>query len=309
MKKDHVPCRQSSSWKTTERIFTTTSSLRRNLGLFAVNLVSRIRELLFSQAAREATFQWRCDGSCVRWLNLGISRYVVNTCVKYCSAFTVWDSLILQLLVIDSLFTSYGWQSEPVTTPWYTAPRFLFSLNVVQLFVKLLFNGITKFLRKRNIYCIKMKERIFNGSRTEIACWTTEGIGWRHGAHSWIITYLTPRRVCKWRSCPQHAIEDDGRSGQNVFRNLYGSIAVLGVPSRREPRNAAIRFPRMSEISPDARTVTHVDVKWPIGTVGARRYQYRRNMGSTKKKILDLDSLDVNIVLSFTSCTAIVNNT
>jgi len=63
-----------------KRIFTT-SLLRWNLGLFAVNLVSRIRELLFSQVAREVTFQWRCDGSCEsRYLVI----YIVSTHVKYC---------------------------------------------------------------------------------------------------------------------------------------------------------------------------------------------------------------------------------
>ncbi|KYN11112.1 hypothetical protein ALC57_16771 [Trachymyrmex cornetzi] len=66
-------------------------------------------------------------------------------------------------------------------------------------------------------------------------------------ARSRIITYsCTFYRICKWRSCLQRAIGDNGRSGQNVFRNLHDSVAVLRVSSRHESRDAAIRFPRMS---------------------------------------------------------------
>lgn len=97
-----------------------------------------------------------------------------------------------------------------------------------------------KFLRKKNIYYFVLI------GYTVIAYRTTEGIGWRRTSAFMNYNVLTFYRICKWRSCLQRAIEDNGRSGQNVFRNLHDSVAVLRVSSRHESRDAAIRFPRMS---------------------------------------------------------------
>lgn len=90
---------------------------------------------------------------------------------------------------------------------------------------------------------------VINHSARDTYTYTETTRRWYLGCErSRIITGTRTSTSLQVAKCCLQRIVEDKWSGQNVFRNLHDSVAVLRVPGFRDSKtDAAIRFPRMLE--------------------------------------------------------------